>query len=195
MNREATTPEPVTEEIVMVASSIEESGDVTTVGPEQIETLYLQHRRLLMYVGSRKFGIPEEDAEALIQDVFLSYMQSAPRVVKVRSWLVAAMCNASRYYWRIRGRVEPLPADYDQASDPALDGAAEKWAMKITVQQAVGYLDPRCREVLSLHHLEGHSAPDVAQILETTVRYAEKLIHNCLKRLRQIYAEMTRVRQ
>ena len=195
MEPEPTSLDPYVEEFTGPSPSSEAAGEVMPVGPEQIETLYLTHRRLLMFVGCRKFGVPEEDAEALIQDVFLSYMQSAPRIVKVRAWLVAAMCNASRYYWRSRGRLEALPEDYDQTSDPALDGAAEQWALKISVQQAVGYLDPRCREVLSLHHLEGRSASDVAGLLDTTLRYAEKLIHNCLKRLRQIYAEMTRVRR
>ena len=41
--------------------------------------------------------------------------------------------------------------------------------------------------------LEIRSAGDVARELETTNRYAEKLIHNCLKRVREIYLNITNV--
>ena len=63
----------------------------------------------------------------------------------------------------------------------------------MTVRQALQYLQPRCRETLWLHYFEGRSAADVARELETTTRYAEKLIHNCLKRVREIYLNITAV--
>ena len=160
---------------------------------DQVESLYLTHRRLLLYVGCVKFGVPEEDAEALLQEIFVSFMESAPQIVKVRAWLVAAMCNASRHYWRVRGRVESLPSDVAEKSDPSSHEAADKWATRISLQQAIGYLQPRCRETLFLHYYEGRSASDVARELDTTLRYAEKLIHNCLKRVREIYLKMMRV--
>src|SRR5438445_639980 len=42
--------------------------------PEEIGELYVRHRPLLLHVGCRKFRIPEQDAESLIQEVFLSFM-------------------------------------------------------------------------------------------------------------------------
>jgi DNA-directed RNA polymerase specialized sigma24 family protein len=59
------------------------------------------------------------------------------------------------------------------------------------MRQALQYLQPRCRETLFLHYFEGRSASDMARELDTTVRYAEKLIHNCLKRVREIYLRIT----
>ena len=50
---------------------------------------------LLLYVACRKFRIPDTDAENLIQEVFLSYLQSGTRIENVRAWLVAAVCNVS----------------------------------------------------------------------------------------------------
>ena len=63
------------------------------------------------------------------------------------------------------------------------------------MRQALEYLQPRCRETLHLHYFEGRSANDVAEKLETTNRYAEKLIHNCLKRVREIYFKLTTVKR
>lgn len=160
---------------------------------DDVEALYIQHRSLLLYVACRKFRIPECDAENLIQEVFLSFLQTGTKIDNIRAWLVAAMCNASRHYWRAQGRIESLPENFNDHCDPGSQGLADQFAMKMTVRQALDYLQPRCRETLWLHYFEGRSAGDVARELETTNRYAEKLIHNCLKRVREIYLNITSV--
>jgi len=103
------------------------------------------------------------------------------------------MCNASRHFWRAQGRTESLPDDYANACDPKTWGTAEEHAMRLTMSKVVGYMQPKCRETLRLHYFEGRSANDIAKELETTPRYAEKLIHNCLRRAREIYTNITAV--
>ena len=169
--------------------------DETRPTPDEIGNLYLEHRRLLFFIACRKFRVPEIDAENLIQEVFLSFIQVGTEVRDVRSWLVAAMCNASRHYWRAQGRTESLPDDIGERSDPGSHSIADAFAMKMTMWQALQYLQPRCRQTIYLHYFEGRSAIDVAHELETTSRYAEKLIHNCLKRVRQIYLDITTVKK
>ncbi|MBV8518002.1 MAG: sigma-70 family RNA polymerase sigma factor [Acidobacteria bacterium] len=166
-----------------------------TQAADDVEALYIQHRKLLLYVACRKFRIPESDAESLTQEVFLSFLQNGTKIDNVRAWLVAAMCNASRHFWRASGRTESLPDDFNDHSDPDSVGLADQFAMRMTVHQALEYLQPRCRETLYLHYFEGRSANDVARELETTNRYAEKLIHNCLKRVREIYLNITNVQK
>jgi RNA polymerase sigma factor (sigma-70 family) len=116
-------------------------------------------------------------------------------VENTKAWLVAAMCNASRHFWRGQSKTEALPEDFDDHSDPMSNGIAEKVATEMTLRQALEYLQPRCRDTLYLHYYEGRSAVDVARELETTSRYAEKLIHNCLKRVREIYFSITAVKR
>ena len=157
--------------------------------------LYEQYRELLLHVACRKFRVPESDAESLMQEVFLSYMESGSGVDNTRGWLVGAMCNASRHYWRTQARTESLPEDIGDHSDPQTTGIADRFATTLTLQKAMRYLQPRCRETLYLHYFEGRSAADVARELDTTNRYAEKLIHNCLKRVREIYFSITAVRR
>ena len=162
---------------------------------DDVEALYIEHRNLLLYVACRKFRVPDTDAENLIQDVFLSFLQTGTKIDNVRAWLVAAMCNASRHYWRSQGRTESLPEDFNDHCDPGSQGLADEYARRMTIRQALDYLQPRCRETLWLHYFEGRSAADVARELETTNRYAEKLIHNCLKRVREIYMNITAVQK
>ena len=162
---------------------------------DEVEVLYTQYRTLLLSVACRKFRVPEADAESLLQEVFVSFLQTGARIENVRAWLVAAICNASRHYWRTQGRAEQLPEDFVEQSDPGSHGLPERFALEMTVRQALQYLQPRCRETLWLHYFEGRSAADVARELETTTRYAEKLIHNCLKRVREIYMNITAVQR
>lgn len=158
-----------------------------------VETLYVEYRTLLLSVACRKFRVPGADAEALLQEVFLSFLETGSRIENVKAWLVAAVCNACRHYWRSQGRSESLPDDYLEQSDPGSHALLEKRATELTVQKALGYLQPRCRETLQLHYFEGRSASEVARELDTTTRYAEKLIHNCLKRVREIYMNISAV--
>ncbi len=169
--------------------------DPRSITPDQVEALYIEHRHLLLFIACRKFRVVEADAENLIQEVFLSLLQTCARIENVRAWLVAAMCNASRYYWRVQGRTEQLPEDFGELSDPDSNGLPERFAMQMTMQKVLAYLQPRCRETLRLHYFEGRSAPDVARELDTTNRYAEKLIHNCLRRAREIYRSITTVQR
>lgn len=86
--------------------------DTREMSEEDIRELYERNRPLLLHVASRKFRIPESEVESLIQDVFLSFIMTKTKVENTRAWLVAAMCNASRHYWRSQGRTEgPPPED------------------------------------------------------------------------------------
>lgn len=163
--------------------------------PDEIGDLYIKHRPLLLHIACRKFRIGEPDAESLLQEVFLSFMTTTTKVENIKAWLVAAMCNASRHYWRGQGKTESLPENFDDHCDPKSSSIAEQMAIELTLRQALDYLQPRCRDTLFLHYFEGRSAVDVAKQLETTSRYAEKLIHNCLKRVREIYFSITAVKR
>ena len=74
------------------------AGPPPSPAADDVETLYIEHRSLLLYVACRKFRIPECDAENLIQEVFLSFLQTGTKIDNIRAWLVAAMCDASRHY-------------------------------------------------------------------------------------------------
>jgi RNA polymerase sigma-70 factor (ECF subfamily) len=164
-------------------------------GVQDVGVLYEEYRDLLVHVACRKFRVPDADAENLMQEVFLAYMQTEARVENTKAWLVAAMCNASRHYWRQSSRTDPMPDEIHEQSDPGTHGLADQFALSLTLRKALRYLQPRCRETLYLHYYEGRSAADVARELDTTSRYAEKLIHNCLKRVREIYFSITSLKR
>lgn len=189
----ATSPEDAVS--IAAAAVAQSAAHERASHADEVEVLYTQYRTLLLSVACRKFRVPEADAESLLQEVFVSFLQTGARIENIRAWLVAAICNASRHYWRTQGRADQLPEDFVEHSDPGSHGLPERLALEMTIRQALQYLQPRCKETLWLHYFEGRSASDVAHELETTTRYAEKLIHNCLKRVREIYMNITAVQR
>lgn len=158
---------------------------------QEIEDVYRLHFNLLRYLACQRFRIPEGDAENLIHEVFVGYLSSVSQIRDVRSWLVGAMCNASRNYWRGHGRLEALPADYGKRSDPASDDLDESVAIRITIRETLSRMHQKCRDTLRLRYYDGCSAIEVARQLDTTSGYAEKLISKCLKRAHEIYVRLT----
>lgn len=188
-------PDPTT----LTATPIPSAARAATPVPrarataDDVEGIYVEHYNLLMYVACRKFRVPDTDAESLIQEVFVSFISAVTNVKDVRAWLVAAVCNASRHYWRVRSRTESLPDDIGERSDPLSHGIADSLATKMAVNRTLGYLQEKCRDTLRLHYLEGCSAVELARELSTTNRYAEKLIHTCMKRAREIFMNLTAI--
>jgi len=171
------------------------TAETEPVVTDPTEAIYREHYQLLLNVACRKFRVPEGDAEALIQEIFVSYLSVGAGIRAVRPCLVAAGSTPSRHYWRLHGRTESLPENFGERSDPLSHGLAETVALRLTMHQTLGYLHEKCRETLRLHYFEGCSATEVARQLDTTSRYAEKLIHNCLKRAYEIYRNLTAVKR
>lgn len=145
--------------------------------PTAFSAVYEEHFSFLCDVARYRFNVPEDEAEDVVQEVFLSFLLVRDTVREARAWLIGGVCNASRRYWMLRGggREENLP---QHAAAPQ---QVEKLMQEISVRQVVGRLHPKCRRTLRLHYWDGATAREVATRLDTTNRYAEKLIHKCLR--------------
>ena len=164
-----------------------------------IERVYLEHAPLLRRVAVRKFGVPAADADTLVHDVFAAYIAN-PGAVRsdLRAYLIAAICNASRNYWRSKEMQDRFfaaggaeqPADLGVADDSFFEGLSLHLVMGATLAR----LGDRCREVLRRFYLEGESAGSIAAAMETSAGNIHYVLHMCRKKARSIYDELTRVR-
>ncbi|MEK6375616.1 MAG: sigma-70 family RNA polymerase sigma factor [Acidobacteriota bacterium] len=153
------------------------------------EELYAEHFDFLVAVAARKFRVPECDAEALAHEVFLSYLRRSHEVLNIHSWMLGAICNASRYYWRQNGRmVEPL--DDDQAferPDPATTRILDSLPDQLAAREALEGLMPRDQEILKMRYFEGCSIIEIGQRLGVKSKYAQKLLTKVLRRAERNY--------
>ena len=153
------------------------------------EELYAEHFDFLVAVAVRKFRVPECDAESLAHEVFLGFLRRSEEVRDVHSWLLGAICNASRYYWRQNGRlIEPL--DDDQAferPDPTTTRILDSLPDQIAARQALEGLKIRDQEILKMRYFEGCSIVEIGHRLGVKPKYAQKLLTKVLRRAERNY--------
>src|ERR1051326_4414962 len=160
-----------------------------------VETDYRRWATLLREIAEKKFRVPQEDAEALVNDVFIAYLLRIDAIRNGERGLVGAVSHAGRGSWRREVRTEPLPRDLHEHIDPASLDTEDRLVAKLTVALALSHLRERCRRVLRLYYLDGYSIAELGEHLKTTPGYAAQVLHECRRRLRQIYRRLARERK
>ena len=73
-----------------------------------VGALYEEHVRMLVGIATKRYRIAESDAEGLAHDVFGSYLMRSGEIHDSRAWLFGAICNASKFFLRMKARHVPL---------------------------------------------------------------------------------------
>jgi RNA polymerase sigma factor (sigma-70 family) len=141
---------------------------------ESPEDFYLAYQRLLLGIAVDKFGVPPEDAEDILHDVFLAFLRCKAPARDPRRWLIGAMCHASRYYWRRAARVAPL----EEASEPV----AAALEAPVIARELLARLRPRDGRVLRRRYIEGWSFREIAEAERITEKRAERVVKQALRR-------------
>ena len=150
------------------------------------DDLYTRHAPLLRYIATRKFHIPHEDVDALVHDVFATYLASPAAVRSPRPYLIGAICNAARHYWRERKNEEAALAKADLAWPSEDELIIDALGRKLLVATTLSRVGIKCRDLLRRYYLEGESTAAIALSRETTTDYILFLLHRCRKNARAI---------
>ncbi|HEY2323638.1 MAG TPA: sigma-70 family RNA polymerase sigma factor [Thermoanaerobaculia bacterium] len=159
---------------------------------DAIRLAYEDHYRVLEYIAAQKFHVPDEDIRPLVHDVFLAYIRNRSRVRNARAWLVGATFNSCRLYWRERGREDDV-CGYGKPLDAA--AAAEDLTARVDAGTVLRRLPRQCREVLHLRFYEEYSSEELARHFATTVGYARKMVHRCVRNARALLTRIVGARQ
>lgn len=158
--------------------------------------VYVMYAALLRRVAVGKFGIPRPEAEELVHDVFINFLaMDRPVRDNVRAYLVAAVCNACRNYWRSRRSQDRVFVDETAAPDAiTADDGSHDVAVNLLVAATLARLGERCRTVLKRYYLDGEDTPTIAAALNTSPSNVNYLMHVCRKRARGVYDQISRAR-
>lgn len=110
----------------------------------------------------------EQDAEEVLQDTLLKYLQTAPAFESdehQKAWLLRVAANLSK------NRITYNKIRHTDELDETL--IAEEREDLSFVWEAIKQLPPKYREVIHLYYYEGYSTADIARILgrkESTIR-------------------------
>jgi RNA polymerase sigma factor (sigma-70 family) len=156
------------------------------VDESQFEALYAAQFDFLSAVAVRKFRVPDTEAGTLVHEVFLTYLKRADGIRDVKSWLLGAICHASRYYWRSHGR-DIVPDEEVDRIDPKSLNILESLPNQLAAREALECLAPRCQEVLRMRFFDGFSIAEIADRLGLKSKYTQKLVTKCLRRAERMY--------
>jgi len=159
---------------------------------QMLEALYRAHAPLLCVTARHRYGIPPEDVESLVHDIFASLLERRPQVDDMRAFLLGAMQNAARHYWRKRRHESPLLAEHDGTADESTAADLERWSTNLSIGATLAQLGPKCRETLRRYYLNEEKPREIAEHLDTSPAYVMQLLSSCRKRAREIYCRITR---
>jgi RNA polymerase sigma factor (sigma-70 family) len=158
---------------------------------DSFERLYREHGVLLRKIAIRRYSVPPGDAEALVHDTFVLYMQRHTIVREPKAWLVAAMANECKHYWRDRKREEPLLPEHDETADPAADKELEKWMRQNALAAVFARLGARCREMLQRYYLGDETKEALADDMSAKPGRIRQLVMLCRRRARELFDKAT----
>jgi len=165
------------------------------VPEESAEHLYVDNAALLRRIAMRSFHVPEEDANTLVHDVFLTFIASNREVrTNARAYLIGAIKHASQKYWRSRHSDKRIFSNCDESTPSAAD--LTDFSQGVLINQIVAALlkrlGTRCKEALRRYYLEEEDTAAIAQALKTTPANVNYIMHHCRKRAKEIYESLTR---
>lgn len=165
-------------------------ADRAAAAEERFRAIYEANFSFLASIAVNKFRVPDTEAEALAHEVFMSYLKKSESICDLRSWLIGAICNASRHYWRANRRImDAEPEVDDQYPDPASRQIVDMMTDRIAARTVLESLAPRYQEILRLRYYAGMTVPEIAAHLGVKPKYAQKLVSKCLKRAEKFLTE------
>ena len=157
---------------------------------EPFEVLYRQYGVLLRSIAMRRFGVPPDDAEALVHDTFVAYLERHTIIRDVKRWLMGAVGNASKNYWRARKREAPLLPEHEETADAAAEAETEQRMRRSAAVAVLAQLGPKCRETLRRYYLGEESKEAIAEQLSTSPGYVLQLLIACRRRAHEVFCTL-----
>src|ERR1043166_7296519 len=150
----------------------------------EFEALYLQYGVLLRTIAMRRYHVPPDDAEALVHDTFIAYLERHTVIRELKPWLMGAVSNACKHYWRDRKREAPMPETIEET--PAGGENADEWAWRISVGAVVARPAEKGRETLRGYYWRGETNEHIAESLATSPGYVRQLLVSCRRRVKEM---------
>ena len=150
------------------------------------DDLYMRHAPLLRYIAYTKFHVPDDDVDALVHDVFATYLANPTPVRSPRPYLIGAICNAARHYWREKKNEEAALSKVDVVFPPENEVIVDALGRKLLVASTLSRIGSKCRDLFRRYYLDGESTSVIAESRDTTTDYILFLLHRCRKNARAV---------
>ncbi len=132
----------------------------------------------------RRFHIPEEDAEDLLQDTAVAFLTRADSVSAPRPWLIAVLRRKCLLFWRSRRRrlIDAVDGSLlEQFAEE--DGNSSRSDLRRDLSNALSHLPRRCRTILGMRYGLECSGPEIAERIGSRADAVRQATLRCLSAL------------
>ena len=143
------------------------------------DELYAATVRTLHSISRRRYGFDSEDAEELVQETWLLYLQKRDSIREPRAWLHGAMANLCRQRIDHRQRARARDAELTDFGVVPPDDSV------LTIRAALARLDDRSRALCTMIGLEQRSYDEVSAALTIPLGSVGPLYMRAKTRLRE----------
>lgn len=128
----------------------------------------------------------KETAEDLLQEVFIKLYLSPPKdIAKPRAYIFKTASNLALD--NIRASKQTVNLDECEGL-MYTNGGSGDWGEKLDIEQALGKLDEKKRQIVSLHINAGFKFREIAEILDIPLGTAIWRYNDAVKQLRSLLA-------
>ena len=140
----------------------------------------------------RRLGVPERDLEDLSHDVFVAFYRSRAGYDPSRPlkpWLFGIAFRVSSDFRRRAQHRYEIPSEHEATDDKAsAEEQVSQNEQRALVLRGLEALEPDRRAVFVMHDLDGHSMPEIAQVLSAPLN----TLYSRLRLAREQFAQAVR---
>jgi len=140
-------------------------AEIEKLAAEQVvldlATLQVHTRKVLFSIAQRRYGLMREEAEDVVQEAWLLFLERRGLIRSARGWLAGTVANLCRHHIDRSVRSRKRFTDDDGIENLA-DGHAGSPESGIAVRQAMAGLDANSRTLCTLIAIEGYAYDEVS---------------------------------
>ena len=161
---------------------------------QTFKSLFRQYYAVLLTYARSLVG--DDEAEDVVEDVFLELWQHQDRMElgdRIQAWLYRAVYTRSLNVLKHRNVTSAYLAMTENINQHRMANLdlyspqqyVENEALRELLDQAIGELPGKCREVFRLSYMFGMRNKEIAQALDISVKTVEAHMYKALKHLRE----------
>lgn len=134
-----------------------------------------------------RFRIPPGDAEDLVQDTMVLFLERRREIEDPELWIVATLRNRCLMFWRARRQLvfEAIDREILESMQDSSPSAADRCEVEQGVRVAVSRVRGRCQNLLRVRYTLDCTPAETAQRLGYKPSGVHKLLERCLAELTQ----------
>lgn len=122
--------------------------------PLDLEQLYVSAHKTLYSIPTRRYRLPPDVAEDLVQQAWMLFLEKAGYITSAKAWLAGTVANLSRQ------KIDRLSKHREVGDDEMTVMADERYrdpALRLALETAMSRVDERSRALVILIGVEGES--------------------------------------